>query len=163
MVLILGVSNAWAQHYDRGYENVPSTVFVPKGTFMFGGNVKYSRSSMKDFSVLVINDINARGNTVSASPMFLYMLKDNIGIGGRFSYNRNMFDLESANLSVSEIASEHEISRQAASDLIKRINKLLASYEEKLKLVERFERIRHKIEKNTHLSLDEKQDLLKEL
>lgn len=67
------------------------------------------------------------------------------------------------NLTVSEIASIYGISRQGASDLIKRINKLLTEYESKLKLVERFETIRTKIMNFEHLSDAEKAELLKEL
>lgn len=106
MMLILGATAAQAQRYDRGYENLNSlsTVFTPKGSFMLGGNVRYSHHRMNDYSVLVINGINSTGSTVSASPSFLYMVKDNMGIGARFSYNRSHFDLESANLSVSEIS-----------------------------------------------------------
>ena len=49
-------------------------------------------------------------------------------------------------MSLSEIAEEHGISRQGVHDLIKRCDKLLVGYEEKLHLVERFSRIKEKIE-----------------
>jgi len=104
MALILGTSVARAQHYDRGYETVSSTVFAPKGTFMVGGNIRFSSHSMRDYSMLVINDINTNGCTFSASPTFLYMLRDNVGIGARFSYNRALLNIDSAKLSVSEIS-----------------------------------------------------------
>ena len=41
-------------------------------------------------------------------------------------------------MSLSEIAEEQGISRQGVHDLIKRCNKILTGYEEKLKLVQKF-------------------------
>lgn len=48
-------------------------------------------------------------------------------------------------LSLSEIANEQGISRQGVHDIIKRCDKALAEYEEKLHLVEKFSRIKHMI------------------
>lgn len=48
-------------------------------------------------------------------------------------------------LSLSEIAAGEGISRQGVHDLIKRCNKTLAGYEEKLHLVEKFLAIKDKI------------------
>ena len=48
-------------------------------------------------------------------------------------------------LTVSEIAQNRGVSRQAVSDLIKRTEKILALYEEKLGLVGRFINIRKRI------------------
>lgn len=45
-------------------------------------------------------------------------------------------------LSLSEIAAEQGISRQGVHDLIKRCDKILAEYEEKLHLVEKFSKIK---------------------
>ncbi|MBR5578233.1 MAG: YlxM family DNA-binding protein [Lachnospiraceae bacterium] len=50
-------------------------------------------------------------------------------------------------MSPSEIAQEYGITRQGVHDLIKRCDKLLSGYEEKLKLVERFLRMKEKAEK----------------
>ena len=49
------------------------------------------------------------------------------------------------NLSLGEIAQEEGISRQAVHDIVKRCDKILQGYEEKLKLVARFEKIKEKI------------------
>ena len=56
-------------------------------------------------------------------------------------YENAIFD----DLSLSEIASEQGISRQGVHDLIKRCDKLLAGYEEKLHLVERFLSVKEKV------------------
>jgi predicted DNA-binding protein YlxM (UPF0122 family) len=48
-------------------------------------------------------------------------------------------------LSPSEIAGEHGITRQAAYDMIRRCNKILAGYEKKLHLVEKFLRTKEKV------------------
>jgi predicted DNA-binding protein YlxM (UPF0122 family) len=45
-------------------------------------------------------------------------------------------------LSLSEIADEYNISRQGVHDLIKRCDKILEGYEDKLHLVEKFDKIR---------------------
>lgn len=54
-------------------------------------------------------------------------------------HQRNIYeDAVFEDLSLSEIASEHGISRQGVHDLIKRCDKILEDYENKLHLAERF-------------------------
>ena len=103
-MLFLGALGAEAQHYDRGYETVPSSPFLKKGTWMVGGSAKYSQHINNDFNLLVINDINSNGFNVSANPKALYLFRDNMGVGLRFSYDRSMLDLASADISMSEIS-----------------------------------------------------------
>lgn len=72
-------------------------------------------------------------------------------------------DLVYNDYSISEIAEGYGISRQAAHDLIKRCNKLLENYEQKLKLVQKFENIKMSILSNEKLSEAEKTKILGEL
>ncbi|MBE5971505.1 MAG: DNA-binding protein [Lachnoclostridium sp.] len=54
-------------------------------------------------------------------------------------HQRNIYEGVVFNdMSLSEIAEEQGISRQGVHDLVKRCNKILAGYEEKLKLVQKF-------------------------
>ena len=104
VMLFLGAVCAKAQHYDRGYETVPSSPFIKKGTWMAGGTLRYSQHVNDDYNFLIINDINSKGFNVSANPRLMYMFKDNMGVGLRFSYDRSMLDLASADLSISQIS-----------------------------------------------------------
>lgn len=57
------------------------------------------------------------------------------------------------NLSLGEIAEAEGISRQAVHDMVKRCDKALLGYEEKLKLVARFANIKDKILQINELSV----------
>ena len=70
---------------------------------MLGGTARYSQHLNDDYNMLIINDINSNGYNVSVNPRLMYMFKDNMGVGLRFSYDRSMLDLASADLSVSDI------------------------------------------------------------
>ena len=49
-------------------------------------------------------------------------------------------------MSLSEIAEEQGISRQGVHDLIRRCDKILSGYEEKLKLIRKFQKTREMVE-----------------
>lgn len=55
-------------------------------------------------------------------------------------------------MSLSEIAEEQGISRQGVHDLIKRCDRLLAGYEEKLKLVQKFNQTKQMVEEIKELA-----------
>ena len=58
--------------------------------------------------------------------------------------------------SLSELAQEYNISRQGVHDLLKRCDKILGGYEEKLGLVERFNKLKQKARRIEELSSDER-------
>lgn len=65
--------------------------------------------------------------------------------------------------SLSEVAEAHGISRQGVHDLIKRCQKMLEGYEEKLKLVEKFCTVKEKIEQIEQLTNEVSEEPEKQL
>ena len=63
-------------------------------------------------------------------------------------------------LSLSEIADEQGISRQGVHDLIKRCNKMLEGYEDKLHLVDKFMHIREDVKAINDLAKEATEDNL---
>ena len=102
MLCFTGVVGVRAQHYDRGFD-INSTTFVKKGTWMVGGSVAYSTHKNDNYQFLIIENINSSGYRFSASPMFCYMVRDNMGIGMRFAYGRNLLRVDSASLNIADI------------------------------------------------------------
>lgn len=56
-------------------------------------------------------------------------------------------------MSLSEIAEEQGISRQGVHDLVKRCDKILAGYEDKLKLVQKFNQTKKMVEEIKELAV----------
>jgi hypothetical protein len=71
---------------------------------MFGGSAKYSQHYNDKYNFLLLNDINSTGFNISLNPKVLYMVRDNMGVGLDFSYDRDMLDVISAHLSVPNIS-----------------------------------------------------------
>lgn len=103
-MLFLGALGTEARQYDRGYESMPSSPFIKKGTWVAGGTLRYSHHLNDNHNILLINGINSNGYSISVNPKTLYMIKDNMGVGLKFSYDRSMLDLGSAGISVSDIS-----------------------------------------------------------
>lgn len=67
-------------------------------------------------------------------------------------YENAVFD----DFSLSEIAAEQGISRQGVHDILKRCDKILAEYEDKLHLVEKFAKIKQMVQEINALTDDER-------
>lgn len=76
--------------------------FVPKGQWVVGGNVSYSQRSSENYQFLVIEGIGGNGYSFNVSPMFSYTFADNMGIGGRFLYERSLVKLNSADVKLND-------------------------------------------------------------
>jgi hypothetical protein len=101
MLIAVGTLGAHAQRFDRGIE-VNSTVFVPKGQWIVGGNISYSTHDNENYKFLVIENINSTGYNFKVSPMFAYAIKNNMALGLRGGYNRQLLKVNNADLNLGE-------------------------------------------------------------
>lgn len=75
-----------------------SVKFVPKGQWVTGLSISYSQTTQNDYQFLVLQGINGDTYSFKVSPMLCYIFKDDMGAGGKFSYNRSLTKLERADI-----------------------------------------------------------------
>lgn len=115
-VLLLSLVSlvAEGQKMDRGIDLSNQPCVIRKGTWMVGGGASYMLHNNDNSRLLVVNGIKSTGYTLSVSPAFCYFFRDNIGVGVRMGYKRNMFQLDSAKMSFEDVNLEmsdfHKIS-----------------------------------------------------
>lgn len=86
--------------FDRGLKNY---LFMPKGNWGVGLTAGYSQFNTDDVQILsLLKDINIKGKTFSVKPEAMYFFDSNRAAGLRLGYSRNIFDLGSLNLEISE-------------------------------------------------------------
>ena len=56
-----------------------SNQFVPRGQWIFGASASYSTHTNKDYTFLVIEDINSDGYTFKVTPLIAYAIRDKHG------------------------------------------------------------------------------------
>ena len=103
-LLLLLCLPAQGQKMDRGIDMSSQPTFIPKGTWMVGGGARYSLQNSDNADFLVLSGVNSSSYSVSLSPAVCYMFRDNLGAGVRLGYKRDMFLLDSAELSLGELA-----------------------------------------------------------
>ncbi len=89
------------QRKNRGISDL-KTHIVPKGQWVFGGNLTYSTHNNSDYKFLVVEDINSKGFSVKVSPMIGYSIVPNSIIGVRGMYSRSHLVMDSASLHLGE-------------------------------------------------------------
>ncbi len=108
-----------------------------------GSNVKAGNATAKE-AVVGLEELEYKG-----------MLYDFYGELLTQHQKRIYEDAVLNDLSLSEIADEQGISRQGVHDLVRRCDRILADYEKKLHLVEKFSKIRMNIQQINRLTDDE--------
>lgn len=91
-----------AQKDDKKLEEfsheIESVVFVPKGQWIAGISVSYTQSSQDKFQFLILEGITGDTYSFKISPMVMYAVKDDLALGGRFSYARSLMKVADADL-----------------------------------------------------------------
>lgn len=82
-------------NFDRDIE---STVFIPKGQWIFGVSFSYSQSNQNNYQFFVFEDISADTYSFKVSPMVGYAFKNDMAAGLKFSYTRALTKLENTDL-----------------------------------------------------------------
>lgn len=85
--------------FDRGIE---SGVFIPKGQWMVGGTFSYSETEADDYKLLILKNMKGKAYTFTVSPSFCYFFRNNVAVGGRFSYKRDYVDLGNIDIDISD-------------------------------------------------------------
>lgn len=78
--------------------DIESVVFVPKGQWVAGVNVSYSQSNQNKYQFLIFEGISGDTYSFKVSPMVMFVIAPDLGIGGRFSYSRSLTKLENADI-----------------------------------------------------------------
>lgn len=82
---------------ERGLTSM-SNQFVPRGQWIFGASASYSTHTNKDYTFLVIEDINSDGYTFKIAPLIAYAIRDNMAIGVKFIYSRSLLRIDSGSI-----------------------------------------------------------------
>ncbi len=83
---------------DEFEMDMESVKFVPKGQWVTGISVSYSQSTQNKYQFLILENISGDTYSFKVSPMVCYIFKDDMGAGGKFSYNRSLTKLEKADV-----------------------------------------------------------------
>lgn len=78
--------------------DVESVVFIPKGQWITGVSVSYSMSNQNKYQFLILENLSGDTYSFKVSPMLLFAVKNDLALGGRFSYTRSLTKLENADI-----------------------------------------------------------------
>lgn len=88
--------------------DIESVVFVPKGQWITGVSVSYQMSTQNKYQFLIFEDISGDTYSFKVSPMLMFAVKNDLALGGRFSYARSLTKLENANI-IMDSESDYQI------------------------------------------------------
>lgn len=85
------------QPFKRNLEQVS---FVPKGQWITGVSVNYTQANNDNYQFFIVENLNGNSYSFKVSPMAMYAFKNDLALGGRFAYSRQMNKLESGSIKI---------------------------------------------------------------
>ncbi len=79
-----------------------SVVFVPKGQWVTGVSINWTQSTQNKYQFLVVEDLSGDTYSFKVSPMLIYIVANDLGLGGKFSYTRSLTKLEKGSIVLGE-------------------------------------------------------------
>lgn len=83
------------EEFNREMESV---VFVPKGQWIAGVSISYSQSNQNDYQFLILQGISGDTYSFKVSPMVGYAFGNDVAVGAKFGYTRQLTKLEKADV-----------------------------------------------------------------
>lgn len=100
VAFVLELFETSAQEYFS--RNLEQRTFIPKGQWVAGMSISFAQSKQDNYQFLVIEGLDGDTYSFKASPMLCYIFKDDLGVGGKLSYQRNRIKLDNADIVVGE-------------------------------------------------------------
>ncbi|MDE6278690.1 MAG: hypothetical protein K2M05_01820, partial [Paramuribaculum sp.] len=88
---------ACQEQFARNLEHIS---FVPKGQWITGLSVNYTQDRQNDYQFLIAEGLNGSTYSFKVSPMVMYAVADNLAVGGRLAYQRNMNNFDSGTIKI---------------------------------------------------------------
>lgn len=96
LLCVAGVMSPAAQ--ERFTRNLESVDFIPKGQYITGVSVSYSQNNMDNYQFLIAEELQGDVYSFKVTPTLMYAFKDNMAVGGKFSYSRSRSNLDAARI-----------------------------------------------------------------
>lgn len=76
--------------------------FIPKGMWTGGLNIAYYEESTDNYNYFFLEDWEGSAYSFNISPFFCYHIKDDLGIGARFTYSNFYVNIDNMTLSLGD-------------------------------------------------------------
>ncbi len=84
---------------ERG---IVKSLFIPKKTWQTGISFSHYEENNDDYDFLIIEDWKGKAYSFRISPFFCWYFKNNLGVGGRFTYKNTRFNIQELSLSIED-------------------------------------------------------------